>query len=299
MKNVLLTGATGFIGSHVRKFLHESGYGIISLCKNPGEDFQPYDNEEVVKGNLSEPELLKQALAGCQIEACIHLAWEGIPDYSYKMSQRNLTYGLNVLELCRHLGITQLIVSGSCWEYRLPHGRVDEGWELDDSNHFKAAKNAYRMIAHAFCKEAGIHFNWLRLFYVYGPGQREGSLIPFIKKELSEDRVPSLKGAGNRNDFVHVRDVARAFVKTVEVKTEEEILNIGYGMSTSVSDVLTFMAEAMKKENLIQSFTVDGNNQPFVDFCANIEKSQNLLGWKPEISLKEWLEMTILSERGV
>ncbi|ADL06000.1 NAD-dependent epimerase/dehydratase family protein [Lacrimispora saccharolytica] len=290
MKNVLLTGASGFIGSHVRKCLHESGYGIISLCKNPGEDFQTYDNEKVVKGNLSEPELLKQALTGCQIEACIHLAWEGIPDYSFEMSQRNLTYGINVLELCRHLGIGQLVVSGSCWEYRSPHGKVAEDWELDDSNHFKAAKNAYRMIAHAFCREAGIRFNWLRLFYVYGPGQREGSLIPFIKKELSEGRVPELRGAGNRNDFVHVWDVARAFVKAVKVKTEVEILNIGYGMTVSVSDVLKYIAEAMDKKNLIPQDTPYDNPQTSVDFYADIANSRDLLGWEPNISLKEWLQ---------
>ncbi len=290
MKNILLTGASGFIGNHVRRCLHESGYGIISLCRNPGEDFQPYDNEKVVKGNLSELELLKQVLAGCQIKACIHLAWEGIPDYSFEMSQRNLTYGFNVLKLCRYLEIGQLIVSGSCWEYRLPHGRVNEGWALDDSNHFKATKNAFRMIAHAFCRESGIHFNWLRLFYVYGPGQREGSLIPYIKKELSEGKVPLLKGAGNRNDFVHVWDVARAFVKAVEVKTDEEILNIGYGVSVPVSDILTFIAEAMGKKDLITQLTFNDNNPFSVDFYADIEKSRNFLGWEPEIPIKEWLQ---------
>jgi nucleoside-diphosphate-sugar epimerase len=291
MKQVLVTGATGFIGNYVRKCLHQNGYKIISLVRNKKHNLQSYFNEVIIEGNLNQPDPLKITLSEYYIDACIHLAWEGIPDYSFEISQKNITYGINVLRLCNELKIKHLIISGSCWEYKTPSGCVGENWSIDDSNHFKAAKNALRMLSHAFCSENNISFHWLRLFYVYGYGQREGSLIPYIKKQLLEGNIPKLNGWNNRNDFIHVTDVANAFIKTLELCPEEEIINIGFGKSVPVIDILDMLLQL--KSNNQSVIDVDKREvQMAVDFWADNKTARKSLDWKPKIDIFDWLKET-------
>lgn len=243
-----MTGASGFIGTYVRKALWEAGYETVSLVRTVRPDFTPYPNERVVAGTLSESDLLERELSGFAIDACVHLAWEGIPDYSGAVSAKNLEYGLHILRLCERLGISKLVISGSCWEYLNPVGLVSETAPLSWENPFKVAKNALHTMAEAFCREKAISCYWLRFFYVYGEGQRLGSLIPYIIKELQNGVQPMLNGAFNRNDFIHVSDVAHAVCSSLErmwTDTFQETFNIGSGSPTQVLDIVSEAARLL------------------------------------------------------
>ena len=288
MKKILVTGASGFIGAYVRKALSVQGYEFVSLMHLSRKIFQTYEKEKIITGNLAETEILYNKLIPYSIDTCIHLAWEGIPDYSFEMSQKNLFYGLQLLRLCKKLHISHLLISGSCWEYQNPHGRITEEWPLDNSNHFKAAKNSLQFISHAFCSEHGIRFHWLRLFYVYGSGQKDSSLIPYIVNEFSHGRMPYLSGALNRNDFVHASDVAAAFIRTMELNPQETILNIGTGVTIQVSEIVELTAALLGKTHLLSADKLMQSG-PASDFCADMERTERALGWTPELSIgKEW-----------
>ena len=288
MQTVLITGASGFIGTYVRKVLAGRGYKIVSILHISKVNFIPYEEEKIIYGRLSDTEDLYSQLSNIKIDSCIHLAWEGIPDYSFEMSQKNLYYGIQLLGLCERLNISHLLIAGSCWEYKNPCGRITEEWPLDNSNHFKAAKNSLQFIANAFCKEHAICFHWLRLFYVYGSGQKNSSLIPYIVKEFSQGRMPRLSGAANRNDFVHVSDVASAFVRTLEMNPRDTILNIGTGEAVRVSEIVELTAAILEKTSLLSADKLMQIG-PVSDFCADMERTRDALGWQPEILIgKEW-----------
>jgi len=293
MSKILLTGASGFIGTHTRKALREAGYELVSLIRTPG-NFVSYPSERILVGTLAEPETLERNLAGLNIDACVHLAWEGIPDYSSIPSMKNLEYGFHVLRLCKKLGIKRLVIAGSCWEYLAPSGMVSENASLSYENPFKAAKNTLHTMAEEFCRENGIACHWLRFFYVYGEGQRSGSLIPYIVSELRNSVLPALNGAFNRNDFVHVSDVAHAVCKSLEYMRAEvscETFNIGSGFSLQVLEVVSETARL-----LCASFDPSYYEQPAVkpvNFWANTQAAQTKLHWKPRILLSEGLQRYI------
>jgi nucleoside-diphosphate-sugar epimerase len=144
-------------------------------------------------------------------------------------------------------------------------------------------------MAGLFCKENDMRFNWLRLFYVYGNGQRETSLIPSVIRALENNQQPSIRNYKNRNDFVYVSDVAKAIYSILQRKPKTEILNVGSGYSLSVSDVIRTVAEVLNK-NI--SFEEKQENE-IVDFYADPDEMMKAYDWKPSYSLKEALEEMI------
>lgn len=233
---ILLTGANGFIGRHVVKQLLYAGSEVAVIVRNK-EKYNQIGNEIVIQGNLNECDKIKNCLKNYDFDACIHLAWEGIPNYSYDMSKKNLVMGLNLLDLCRDLEIKRIVITGSCWEYNNPVGAVSVDNEMDFSNEFKIAKNSFHMLSAKFAESHGVELIWLRLFYVYGPGQREGSLIPYILKTIRQKEKLKLNGAYNRNDFVFVGDVANVISYCAINGCSDRIVNVGKGESTLVLDI--------------------------------------------------------------
>lgn len=280
---ILLTGATGFVGGYVVRRLLEQRQELILIVRNRGK-YNVLLNEILVEGNLDDPDVLTEKLRKYKIDTCIHLAWEGIPDYSFEMSRKNLNYGINVLMLCRTLGIKHLVITGSCWEYESPAGCINTNSKLSADNSFKAAKNALHMIAHSFCKENGIILNWIRLFYVYGPGQRKGALIPHIMRSFAEGKQPELNGAYNKNDFIYVSDAADAIAKAAQNIYYPETLNCGSGMSTEVLEIVKITAELMQKDFDGTIYIKNGNE---TDFYADSREMIQSYQWSCHVNLRD------------
>lgn len=294
MSTILLTGASGFIGGHVRKALHEAEHEVISLVRAPGKTMVPYPGEKFLTGTLAETAALEQHLSGMPIDACVHLAWEGIPDYSSEPSMKNMEYGFQVLRLCKCLGIKKLVISGSCWEYAAPSGMVSENAPLSYENPFKTAKNTLHTMTEMVCRENGISSRWLRFFYVYGAGQRPGSLIPYVVRALKRGAKPTLGGAFNQNDFVYVSDVAEAVCKSLDSMEGEPscgTFNIGSGQAVRVLDVVAAAAQILQAD--IDLTLYEPPAAPPTAFWANISAAEEHLLWKPHVSLREGLERSI------
>ena len=116
---VFITGGTGFIGKYVMQKLIEEDYDISILCieERLKKDFKNDNEIHLIKGDLSEIKEWEEKLKTFEPDVCIHLAWEGIPDYSYKYSVKNLIMSLNLFNVLADIKCKKIICSGSCWEY--------------------------------------------------------------------------------------------------------------------------------------------------------------------------------------
>lgn len=287
--NILVTGATGFIGSHVVNELVCRGHTIIALTRNKNSVRNTL--VKYVYGDLcnTDHKLIDQ-IASYGIDSCIHLAWQGIPDFSYQNCINNFNMGLNLLDLCRKLDIIKLICTGSCWEYENPIGMVNENWSLSSQSSFRAVKNSFRMIAESFCRDNNISFYWLRLFYVYGIGQRSGSLIPYIVGELKRGKYPQLKTPFAGNDYINVEDVARAIVDTMEMSPDESILNIGSGYALPVIDILKLIAAKLNINLDLSVYIKDFDSNRF---WADMSRSKKVICFEPKIKINDGLDQVI------
>ena len=292
---IFVTGGTGFIGRSVVRELHNQGHRMLLLSRQSGSALASLaiPNVDTIPGDLSNLDSWRSALAGFAPEAAIHLAWEGLPNYDVKTSRRNLDYGLNLITTLAEIGCKTVICAGSCWEYgQQPSGQLREDMVAAPFNAFTAAKDALHWLGRAMAKEKGVHFIWTRLFYVYGPGQRETSLIPHIINCVRRGEKPEIKTPLNRNDFVYVADVARAIASIAAKPQKDGLYNIGSGYSTSVKDIVDIVYNKFNRLEKYGMLTGVANNQ-VVDFWADISRIKSDIGWEPGTGIKEGIEQTI------
>lgn len=293
---IFLTGATGFIGKYVLKHLEKEGYNILLLTRASKENFSSIISSkkvDIVSGNLSDINKWKNKLIQFKPEVTIHLAWEGIPDYGVKTSIKNLKYGLNLFEELAEIGCKKIICTGSCWEYGQNQGKVSEDLPAKSSDAFTAAKNVLHLLGREIAKENNMQFIWTRLFYVYGAGQRENSLIPYIGKCVKEGKKPKIKTPSTRNDFIYVEDVAKAIVAILEKCTQSTVYNIGSGYSTSIQKIIREICNCYNIGYIQKSKQLTEDQA--INFWADISKIKKELEWGPKISIHEGIKKMIFS----
>jgi len=295
---VFITGGTGFIGKYVVNQLEKKSFNILLLTRASKENFSSIIKSKkvnIVSGNLSDINKWKNTLIQFKPDATIHLAWEGIPDYGIKTSIKNLKYGLNLFEELAEIGCKKIICTGSCWEYGQNQGKISEDLPAKSLNAFTAAKNALHLLGKEIAKENNMQFIWTRLFYVYGPGQRENSLIPYIIKCVKEGKKSKIKTPNAKNDFIYVEDVARAIVAILEKCKQSTFYNIGSGHPTSIQDIIKIVYDKLNlqykpKDNIFNTKNVYSDN-----FWADISKIKKELGWGPKIGIHEGIKKMIFS----
>lgn len=291
---ILVTGASGFIGLPLVKELAIKGHQVLALSRSeePGALFEDCMWINADLSNLSD---YQHKIVDFAPEVLVHLAWEGIPDYSFQMSLLNLNHSLNLLKLVSDIGsCNKILVSGSCWEFNRLKGECLESEVGKPKDHFTWAKHSIRSWLDSVCNTKGISLGWMRIFYAYGPRQRSASLIPSILNHLKSAALPSIRTPNNANDFIYIDDVVSAFVAAVEKEFPNGNFNIGSGASTSVLSVCR-LAERIVRDSEFLTNQLDQSNHSIendCDFWANIDQTKRLLDWYPQIPLDIGIKRT-------
>jgi UDP-glucose 4-epimerase len=291
---VFVTGGTGFIGSHVVKELKNKENALLLLSRQTKNAFSPLGtaNVDILQGDLSDIEGWGNEVKRFNPQAAIHMAWESLPNYDAETSIRNLNYGLNLITMLAEVGCKSVICAGSCWEYGQQSGEVSEEAGLKPFNAFSAAKNSLHWLGRQIAEEHDMRFIWTRLFYVYGPGQREASLIPYIINCVRQGMRPEIKNPLAKNDFIYVGDVAGAMAAIAEKPDKDGVYNIGSGRSTSVHQIVKIVCDKL-------NFSYEGSvldnptNNSAVDFWADISNIKRDTGWGPKTSIDEGIQEVI------
>lgn len=292
---IFITGATGFIGTHlVRKLQNERHDLLLLTQKSENLSYnEPLEKVKIVTGNLSDISGWKNELKKFQPDATIHMAWEGIPNYDAKTSIKNLKYGLDLFTMLGELGCKRVISTGSCWEYGQNHGRLQEDMIPKPSNAFTIAKNALHLMGKEIAKENDMIFIWTRLFYVYGPGQKETSLIPHIINYIRQGKKPDIKTPSAKNDYIYAKDVVDAINMILKKGKQSTTYNIGSGHSISVKEIVNIVYDLLKIKNEFDLDSTSKNEDSFVDYWADISKIKMEIGWEPKIDINEGIRRLV------
>lgn len=297
---VCITGGTGFVGRAVVRVLLSRGHEVVALVRDPAAARAVLpQGVALVPGGLADADALAAMFREHRPQALAHLAWEGLPDYSEANSLKNLDYGTALYGLAADHGVETVLTTGSCWEYEGRQGCLAEDAPLGTAKAFPAAKSALRRAGLALARERGLDFYWLRLFYVYGPGQHGHSLLPTIINAALAGSEPPLRSPGNKNDFVHVDDVALACALTLEKKPGPDIdktgtYNVGSGTVARVADAASLVYEALGApvpEGLpdgLKAFLAEAAPPPPAeDFWADMTRTRADTGFVARIGLRE------------
>ena len=293
---IFITGGTGFIGKHiVRKLKENEDNNLLLLSQASKKELSWLDiseNTKVIEGDLSALESLRMGLEDFKPEVTIHLAWEGLPNYDPKISIRNLNYGLNLINLLAEIGCKSVLAAGSCWEYGQQSGKIPENTPPKPLNAFTAAKHSLHLLGKEIAKENNAQFIWTRFFYVYGPGQREASLIPYLIHCAKTGEIPEIKNPSARNDFIYVEDIAEAITLILKKCKESTVYNIGSGHLISTQEVLKIIFDNYGLQEQYKNVKPEPTDV-FSGFYADISKIKTEIGWKPKTGIEEGIKKTI------
>lgn len=291
---IFITGATGFIGNHVLDRFRNTDDEILIL-KLPEEDFNENKNIKYISGDFSNLDTLKTKIIDFNPDVVIHLAWQGIPDYSEKISQVNLFSSIQLLDfIIDNTNCKKIIVSGSCFEYGAKKGITKESDSININSFFAWAKLSLYEYLNLKCEKKNINLIWFRIYYVYGPGQRKNSLVPYVINSLKLNEIPQINNPMNRNDFVYVKDVANAFNIAVEKNISSGIYNLGYGVSTSVYNIIKISELLINDSSSMSELILKkSKTKKEIDFWADISKTTKVLKWCPQISIQDGIKKYI------
>ena len=181
--NVLITGSSGFIGSNLLKKFKNNNHNVLALYNKQKPRYKLNKNIKFLKFDLEKMNSFL-TIRKFKPEVVIHLAWKGIPNFSYKNSNLNLKISTRFLiEISKIKSCKRFIVAGSSFEKNITH----------DNKNFVWAKVQLKKNIEKIFNKKKIDFGWFRIFYVFGNGQRKESLIPYIINSFKNKKSLPLK----------------------------------------------------------------------------------------------------------
>ena len=291
---ILVTGATGFIGSHLLIKLLDSNLEVMAISRKKGPDISK--NLSWLVSDIASLEEIKDKIKRFKPEVVVHLAWQDLPDYSLEASQLNLDISRDFLTYVSQLdSCKKIIVSGSCWEYGKEHGICNEKDKSISDNHFTWAKNSLRESLETICNKNNTQLIWFRIFFTYGPLQRNSSLIPSILLALKNRSLPDIKTPYNSNDFIFIEDAVKGVLNAITREIPSGIYNLGSGKSTSIIDVCRIAEQTILGNHDLTDAIPLKTKQigESINFWACTEKTRKNLFWEPGITIKEGIERTL------
>jgi len=284
---ILITGATGFVGTHAINVLQGGEHKLALLVRDVHKALHlKRANTTLLIGNLGELDAVKDSIKEFAPQACIHLSWTGIPDYSAVTSKLNLYQSIELIDfLSTETKCKKIIISGSCFEYGKIRGECNESEPVRTTSFIAWAKQSLHNYSLLLCEQSSINLIWFRVFYVYGPGQRTNAIIPTVVQAFLKGEKPCIHNQFNSNDFIYVEDVAEAIRLAIEKDADSGIYNLGSGKATSILEVCRVVEDQVSGSKVFSEFPKQSASGDHVCFWANITKTKKAFGWEPRYSL--------------
>ena len=304
---VLVTGADGFIGSHLTEALLKEGYQVRALAQYKSfnywgwlEDIEPIDNLEVVTGDVRDPSYCREICKG--IDIVFHLAALITIPYSYlapdSYVDTNVKGSLNICQAARDSGVKRILVTSTSEVYGTArYVPIDEKHPLQPQSHYSSSKIGADAIAMSFYNAFKLPITIVRPFNTYGPRQSARAVIPTIISQIAGGmKEIKLGDLSPTRDFNYVADTCKGFIELAKCdKAIGETVNIGSNFEISIKNTLDIIKDIMHSD--VRFITDEQrirpeNSEVFRLWCDN-SKIRELTGFEPKYSIREGLEKTV------
>lgn len=234
---VLVTGATGFVGRHLVAALLARGCAVRAVARNAETAASlPWINTvEFIKADIHGADLDIGALTD-GIDALAHLAWPGLPNYQALFHfEHNLTADYRFIKSAIEAGVPQVLVTGTCFEYGMQSGPLNEQTAPQPSNPYGLAKNTLRLFLENLQRVQPFTLQWARLFYLHGAGQNPNSLLAALDRAIDAgDERFSMSGGEQLRDYLAIETAAGYLAAIMQQRDFDGVINCASGQPVSV-----------------------------------------------------------------
>ncbi|WP_275097485.1 NAD-dependent epimerase/dehydratase family protein [Sedimenticola hydrogenitrophicus] len=255
-KTVLLTGATGFVGRQVLKALE--GQAVkLRLVVREGHEYR-IEPMKQIESQVVSPDIFTEPMTWWQevcngIDTVVHVAWYAEPGH-YLQSPRNLdclSGTLTLAKACLDSGVRRFVGVGTCFEYDLSQGYLSVDTPLKPVTPYAATKAAVFLSLSQYFAVTDVEFAWCRLFYLYGEGEDERRLVPYLKAKLSKGETAELTSGSQLRDFMDVQEAGR-MITDIALSHRQGAINVCSGKGTTVRELAEQIADDYGRRDLLR-----------------------------------------------
>lgn len=278
---VLVTGATGFIGQHLIKRLLKSQHEVLATSRDAEKAryCEWYNTVLYIQRDLNDAEgdLYRYFQ---EPDVLIHLGWGGLPNYNELFHiERNLPCSYSLIKNLLENGLKKLVVLGTCFEYGLQEGMLNEDMDTRPVTCYGLAKDTLRRYIEQLKKKYDFQYKWIRLFYVYGQGQSPNSILSQLEKALIKgDAIFNMSKGQQLRDYLSVDKVSDYIVRILEQEHTNGVINCCSGEPISIKCfVENYLCEKQGAIELNLGYYPYPDYEP-KEFWGNITKLNSALG---------------------
>lgn len=293
--HVLITGSTGFIGRHVAAIGRRIGSNIYTITHS-----QIDSEESTWVADLQDFNRIKEILSECRPEAILHLAAAGVKHHSAGPAEllKVNTIGLaNLFRAIEDLKLRpRIVLAGSGYEYKVQSRPITETDPLEPSNFYGVSKASASLLASLYSSKMPIVL--LRLFSVYGPGEGNYRLAPYVIRQAKANAPVELTGGAQLRDFTYVGDVAEAFWRALLLAKDQSltVVNVSAGVPITLRQFVDELALILRSRGIVPDLRFGAipyrEDEPMY-YLADTSRMQEMFRWSPPTSLSEGILRTV------
>lgn len=289
MKKILVTGASGFIGSNTMQKLKKLDLEIHATTINNA----PNDKDiNWFKCDLLNDHETKENIKRIAPDILLHLAW-GIEPSQYDMGSNFdwFTASVKIIDWFRRSGGERIIITGSGLEYDWSYGVCHENMTpLKSDTIYGECKSLLFKYVSSYCQKNNLSFAWPRVFFAFGPNENQKRLIPYVITQLLSDQKAIIRSGDLFRDYIYVKEIGSIIAKLVNSDFTGPV-NVGTGIPMSIMDIVNQIGNALGKQELIQF--VNHKQSPYKVVVANTDVLNTKLCYRTKADFSLALNETI------
>jgi UDP-glucose 4-epimerase len=285
MKTVLITGITGFLGSHIAENLVNNNFTVIGLKRKSSNRWRcDAFKDKVIWIDIDEEEKYKKEILKYRIDTIIHGAWIGVEAHErndWKLQSQNVHILITLLQIAKDLSLKKFVFLGSQAEYGNIDGAVNEEQKCDASNAYGSVKLACLELIKTFSKTNNITWIWLRLFSLFGEKENETWLIPSLIQKMKKENQMDFTLGEQKYAYLYVKDFATIINKIMVLPVISGIYNISSDNVRPIRSVVELIRNKINPEFKLnfgalsyrenQSMHLQGSIDKLITQIGNIE----------------------------
>lgn len=275
MKKILITGVTGFLGSHIcREIIAGGNCEILALIRENSNLSKISDFKDEILLLKIDNDNWENQIIQFQPEEIIHLAWSGVSSKdrdNWETQYSNLDFTIKLLELAKKVNSKRFIGFGSQAEYGVFSGVVEEERELCPTTAYGASKTVVAKTIELFCKQNNIDWVWFRLFSFFGEGEELNWFIPTLVKNVYLEKEMEMTPGEQRYGYMYVQDLAKIILNVLNTSISSGVYNLSSDSAYSLKSIVQKINNILKpNQNRIvfgaipyrknQPMLIQGNN---------------------------------------
>lgn len=296
IKKAIVTGATGMIGSALIEHLVKEGIEVLAICRRESKRINNIPSNSLIKKVYCDLNEYNSIIIDDQYDAFFHLAWKGTSGEErndINMQIDNIKFTMDAINLAIRARCKIFIGSGSQAEYGRSDKDLSSETKVDPETGYGIAKYCSGKLGKIYAESKGIKFIWVRILSVYGPGDRENSMIMYIINSLLNKKVPKLTSGDQIWDYIYKDDAARALFYLAVNGKDGKTYCLGSGENRKLKEFVFDIRDNIDSNLKLGFGEVPYGENQVMSLRTSIEELTKDTGFVPEISFEEGIRKTI------